>query len=118
MLGYITPAQLLFNTGLGQERAGYRSQAANAQAQALERLQQAMFQSRFGVEGDRNTLAIQLKQATIANPVITQKDEEDEEDEENKTPNAEILKLLEEIAARQQAGTQSGGGRGNLMDMF
>ena len=111
-------AQLLFNTGLGQERAGYRSQAANAQAQALERLQQAMFQSRFGVEGDRNTLANQLKQATIANPVITQKDEEDEEDEENKTPNAEIQKLLEEIAARQQAGTQSGGGRGNRMDMF
>ena len=53
-------AQLLFNTGLGQERAGYTSQAANAQAQALAALQQQMFQSRFGVENDRNSLANQL----------------------------------------------------------
>ena len=58
-------AQLLFNTGLGQDRAGYRSQAENAQAQALAALQQAMFQSRFGVEGDRNSLANQLAQAVI-----------------------------------------------------
>ena len=58
-------AQLLFNTGLGQDRAGYRSQAENAQAQALAALQQAMFQSRFGVEGDRNSLANQLAQSVI-----------------------------------------------------
>ena len=58
-------AQLLFDTGLGQDRAGYRSQAENAQAQALAALQQAMFQSRFGVEGDRNSLANQLAQAVI-----------------------------------------------------
>ena len=58
-------AQLLFNTGLGQERAGYTSEAENAQAQALAALQQAMFQSRFGVEGDRNSLANQLAQAVI-----------------------------------------------------
>ena len=38
-------AQLLFNTGLGQERAGYTSQAENAQAQALAALQQAVYQS-------------------------------------------------------------------------
>ena len=54
-------AQLLFNTGLGQERAGYQGQAENAQAQALAALQQQMFQSRFGVEGDRNSLANQLR---------------------------------------------------------
>ena len=54
-------AQLLFNTGLGQDRAGYQSQAENAQAQALAALQQQMFQSRFGVEGDRNSLANQLR---------------------------------------------------------
>ena len=59
-------AQLLFNTGLGQERAGYQSQAENAQAQALAALQQQMFQSRFGVEGDRNSLANQLRQNIIA----------------------------------------------------
>ena len=59
-------AQLLFNTGLGQDRAGYTSQAANAQAQALAALQQQMFQSRFGVEGDRNSLANQLAQQLIA----------------------------------------------------
>jgi hypothetical protein len=58
-------AQLLFNTGLGQDRAGYTSQAENAQAQALAALQQAMFQSRFGVEGDRNNLANQLAQSII-----------------------------------------------------
>jgi hypothetical protein len=59
-------AQLLFNTGLGQDRAGYTSQAENARAQALAALQQQMFQSRFGVEGDRNSLANQLRQNIIA----------------------------------------------------
>jgi hypothetical protein len=58
-------AQLLFNTGLGQERAGYRSQAENAQAAALAQLQQQLFESRFGVEQNRNTLAQQLAQ-TVA----------------------------------------------------
>lgn len=58
-------AELLFGTGLGQERAGYRSQAENAQAQALAALQQAMFQSRFGVEGDRAAYARQLAQDVI-----------------------------------------------------
>ena len=58
-------AQLLFNTGLGQERAGYRSEAENAQAQALAALQQAMFQSRFGVANDRNAYARLLAEAVI-----------------------------------------------------
>jgi hypothetical protein len=55
-------AQLLFNTSLGQDRAGYTSQAENAQAQALAALQQRMFDSQFGVESDRNDLANQLVQ--------------------------------------------------------
>jgi hypothetical protein len=59
-------AQLMFDTGLGQDRAGYTSQAENAQAQALAALQQAMFQSRFSVEGDRNNLANQLVQSIIS----------------------------------------------------
>ena len=58
-------AELLFGTGLGQERASYRSQAENAQAQALAALQQAMFQSRFGVEGDRAAYARQLAESVI-----------------------------------------------------
>lgn len=58
-------AELLFGTGLGQDRAGYRSQAENAQAQALAALQQAMFQSRFGVEGDRAAYARQLAESVI-----------------------------------------------------
>ena len=58
--------QNLFNTSLGQERAGYKGAANNAQAQALAALQQQMFQSRFGVENDRNSLANQLAQAIVA----------------------------------------------------
>jgi hypothetical protein len=58
--------QNLFDTSLGQERAGYQSQASNAQAQALAALQQQMFQSQFGVEGDRNNLANQIAQALAA----------------------------------------------------
>jgi hypothetical protein len=75
-------AQLMFDTGLGQDRAGYQSQAENAQAQALAALQQAMFQSRFGVEGDRNNLANQLAQSIIsAGGVI------DDENNNNKKKN-------------------------------
>ncbi|MBJ7298297.1 MAG: hypothetical protein JHC73_18795 [Dolichospermum sp.] len=58
--------QNLFDTSLGQERAGYQGQASNAQAQALAALQQQMFQSRFGVENDRNSLANQIAQALAA----------------------------------------------------
>ena len=105
-------AQLLFNTGLGQERAGYQGQAANAQAQALAALQQQMFQSRFGVENDRNSLANQLAQQLITaggnlngggTSTVTQP---------SVIPPATVDQLLEQIAARQAAGTQSGGGSG------
>ena len=58
--------QNLFDTSLGQERAGYQGQASNAQAQALAALQQQMFQSQFGVENDRNNLANQIAQALAA----------------------------------------------------
>jgi hypothetical protein len=82
-------AQLMFDTGLGQDRAGYQSQAENAQAQALAALQQAMFQSRFGVEGDRNSLANQLAMAVIQaggnlEDETTEEDDEETKDEETK----------------------------------
>ena len=106
-------AQLLFNTGLGQERAGYTSQAENAQAQALAALQQTMFQSRFGVEEKRNALAQQLAQ-TVAELTGTAPGgggSGSGSGDGNPQPAA-IQQLLEEIAARQAAGTQSGGGSG------
>lgn len=54
-------AQLMFNTGLGQERAGYKSQAANAQAKALADLQRQMFEASFGVNNQKAGLASQLQ---------------------------------------------------------
>ena len=99
-------AQLMFDTGLGQDRAGYRSQAENAQAQALAALQQAMFQSRFGVEGDRNAYARQLAQDVInAGGNIGGGGSGSDKDNSN-PPTAPVEQLLKEIAARQQAGTQ------------
>ena len=100
-------AQLLFNTGLGQERAGYQSQAANAQAQALAALQQQMFQSRFGVEGDRNSLANQLVQ-TILNAggnYGTDEDEDKDKDKDKKPEGNPNLtpQVLAELAARRRA---------------
>jgi hypothetical protein len=58
-------AQNFFNTSLGQDRFSYRSQAENAQAQALAALQQRMFDSQFGVESDRNDFANQLVQKVM-----------------------------------------------------
>ncbi len=100
-------AQLLFNTGLGQERAGYTSQAENAQAQALAALQQAVYQSRFGVEEKRNALAQELAQ-TISQLTGTAptKNGGGNNKDNNNPPTASVEQLLGEIAARQQAGTQ------------
>ena len=101
-------AQLLFNTGLGQERAGYTSQAENAQAQALAALQQQMFQSRFGVEGDRNSLANQLVQ-TILNAGGGNNDDDDDDDEEEEDTKQPVLnpnltpQVLAQLAARRRA---------------
>ena len=94
-------AQLLFNTGLGQDRAGYTSQAENAQAQALAALQQAMFQSRFGVEGDRNNLANQLAQSIIsAGGVID--DENNNKKKGNDDGSAPLPGQLRETATPQE----------------
>jgi hypothetical protein len=111
--------QNLFNTGLGQERAGYQGAATNAQQQALNALQQQMFQSRFGVENDRNSLANQLAQSIIAAGGTTDKKtvvtaEDPKEDPAPVTPPLTIEQLLKQIAERQAAGTgnyeSSGGG--------
>jgi len=101
-------AQLSFDTGLGQDRAGYTSQAANAQAQALAALQQQMFQSRFGVEGDRNSLANQLVQTILNAGGGNNNDETNNDDEEEDTkkpvlnPNL-TPQVLAELAARRRA---------------
>lgn len=101
-------AQLLFNTGLGQERAGYASQAENAQAAALAQLQQQLFESRFGVEQNRNTLAQQLAQ-TVAELTGTAPGEpatKEEQKEEPKVPltNPNLTpQILAQLAARRRA---------------
>jgi hypothetical protein len=56
-------SQLMFDTSLGQERAGYQTQVENAKAQALAALQKAMFESRFSVEQNRNAQSMALAQA-------------------------------------------------------
>ena len=104
-------AQLLFNTGLGQDQAGYKSQASNAQAQALAALQQAMFQSRFGVEGDRNNLANQLVQTILSaggSPTgsSTGSDNLGVVLPPEKRKDETVEELLQKIAAGQQAGTR------------
>lgn len=102
-------AQLLFNTGLGQERAGYASQAENARAAALAQLAQQLFESRFGVEQSRNTLAQQLAQTvaelTGAAPAGPVKKEEPKKEE----PKAPVVnpnltpEVLAQLAARRRA---------------
>jgi hypothetical protein len=100
-------AQLMFDTGLGQDRAGYQSQAENAQAQALAALQQAMFQSRFGVEGDRNNLANQLIQSIIgAGGDIDNNNKKKKENDDGSGPLPGQLKETatpQEIVANQLA---------------
>lgn len=107
-------AQNLFNTNLGQERAGYQTQVENARTQALAALQKAMFESRFGVEQNRNTQAMALAQAIAelgGNGNTSGGGNGNGNGNGNPQPAA-IQQLLEEIAARQTAGTQSGVGSG------
>ena len=118
--------QNLLNTSLGQERAGYQGAATNAQQQALNALQQQMFQSRFGVENDRNSLANQLAQqivgagGTVGAPVVGAP----VAGASPVAPSLTIEQLLKQIAERQAAGTGSyegsGGGYGTApgMDMY
>jgi|GEM_PF-4600292 len=99
-------AQLLFNTGLGQERAGYQSQAENARAQALAALQQAMYESRLRVEQDRMNLANQLAQSIAAAGGSSSGSGSGDDKDKTPPPSAAVEQLLKEIAARQEAGTQ------------
>jgi len=107
-------AQLLFNTGLGQERAGYQGQAENAQAQALAALQQQLFQSRFGVQSDRNSLANQLAQQIIQAGGSLSGGTSGDGGKQPVVPPSSIEQILQEIAARQEAGTQTGGLSGGI----
>lgn len=107
-------AQLLFNTGLGQERAGYQGQAANAQAQALAALQQQLFQSRFGVQSDRNSLANQLAQQIVQAGGSLSGGTSGSGIQQPVVAPSSVEQILQEIAARQEAGTQTGGLSGGI----
>jgi len=58
--------QNLFNTTLGQERAGYKTKAEMAQADAMRQIQEAMYQQRMAQESARNAQMQQLAQALAA----------------------------------------------------
>ena len=111
-------SQLMFDTNLGQERAGYQTQVENARTQALAALQKAMFESRFSVEQNRNAQSMALAQAIAELGGTKSTGTSTETEPPVVPPTAAVQQLLAEIAARQEAGTQSGGSRGNLMDMF
>jgi hypothetical protein len=58
-------AQLMANTGLGAQRAGYESNAALAQQQAMNQLADQINQARYGVEEDVGTRKTNLEEAII-----------------------------------------------------
>ena len=100
-------AQLLFNTGLGQEQAGYRSQASNSQAQALAQLAAELAQQRIGVESNRGSLANQLALALAeagGTPTTrtTQEDKDEDKDKDKGNPNL-TPQVLAQLAARRRA---------------
>ena len=100
-------SQLMFDTNLGQERAGYQSQASNAQAQALAALQQQMAERQFGVESNRGTVANQLAQvlAEINGLQPSGVVEEDKEEDETPKSNPNLTPgILAQLAARRNAG--------------
>lgn len=55
--------QNLFNTTLGQERAGYQTRAEMAQADAMRQIQEQMYQQKLANESSRNAQMQQLAQA-------------------------------------------------------
>jgi hypothetical protein len=58
--------QNLFNTTLGQERAGYKTKAEMAQADAMRQIQEIMYQQRLANESSRNAQMQQLAAALAA----------------------------------------------------
>lgn len=58
--------QNLFNTTLGQERAGYQTKAEMAQADAMRQIQQIMYEQRMAQESARNAQLQQLAAALAA----------------------------------------------------
>jgi hypothetical protein len=58
--------QNLFNTTLGQERAGYKTKAEMAQADAMRQIQEIMYQQRLANESSRNAQMQSLAQALAA----------------------------------------------------
>jgi hypothetical protein len=58
--------QNLFNTTLGQERAGYKTKAEMAQAEAMRQIQEIMYQQRMAQESARNAQLQQLAAALAA----------------------------------------------------
>lgn len=58
-------AQLMANTGLGAQRAGYESNASLAQQQAMNQLADQINQARYGVEEDVGTRKTNLEEAII-----------------------------------------------------
>ena len=100
-------AQNFFNTTLGQDRAGYRGQAENAQAQALAALQQRMFDSQFGVEEDRNALGNELAQKIldVGGDVNGDGDDGDDDDVVTKTDPIVTAPVLPPTQTRAQKVT-------------
>jgi hypothetical protein len=98
--------QLMFNTALGQDRAGYRSQAENAQAQALAQLAAQIAERQFGVESSRGTVSQQLAQAIAelggkTNPVTNTENIDD--GSADAAAEAERLRMAQ-LMANQRAG--------------
>ena len=58
--------QNLFNTTIGQERAGYKTKAEMAQADAMRQIQQIMYEQRMAQESARNSQLQQLAAALAA----------------------------------------------------
>jgi hypothetical protein len=58
--------QNLFDTTLGQERAGYKTKAEMAQADAMRQIQEIMYQQRLANESSRNAQMQQLAAALAA----------------------------------------------------
>jgi hypothetical protein len=105
--------QNLFNTTLGQERAGYKTKAEMAQADAMRQIQEIMYQQRLANESSRNAQMQSLAQALAAaggnatggNESGNENGNENENGNGNQTPGTTETvitpQLLEELNARR-----------------